>query len=137
LASNAARGGNADVAAISLNRLTKRLRDGTVVVRDLTLDVADGEHVAFAGPPGCGKSAVLKMISGLEDISEGEIRIGGQVVNGLPAKDRSIAVVFPGYALYSHMTVRKNMGVAARLAGMPQVEIDQRVTEAAEMLGLT
>lgn len=125
------------MATVSLNRLTKRLRDGTVVVRDLTLDIADGERVVFAGPSGCGKSAVLNMIAGLEDITDGEISIDGDVVNELQAKDRGVAMVFPGHELYPHMTVRQNMSVAARLARMPQAEIDRRVTEAAARLGLT
>jgi multiple sugar transport system ATP-binding protein len=100
------------------------------------LDIADGELVVFAGPSGCGKSAVLNMIAGLEDISEGEIRIDGEVVNQLPARDRNIAMVFQSYALYPHRTVRQNMSVAARQVGMPQAEIDQRVAEVANTLGL-
>jgi multiple sugar transport system ATP-binding protein len=125
------------VATISLNKLTKRRPDGIAAVRALTLDIVDGEFFVFTGPSGCGKSTVLNMIAGSEDVSEGEIRIDGEVVNQLSPKDRAIAMIFQGNALYPHMTVRQNMSVAAQLAHTSKVEIDRRVTEAAAILGLT
>jgi len=125
------------VATITLNGVTKRYPDGTEAVKALDLDVADGELIVFVGPSGCGKSTALNMIAGLEDISAGELRIDGKVVNQLTPKDRDIAMVFQNYALYPHMTVRQNMSFALRLAHMPHAEIDQRVTEAATMLELT
>jgi len=125
------------VATIALNGVTKRFPDGTEAVRALNLDVADGEFIVFVGPSGCGKSTALNMIAGLEDISEGELRIDGKVVNQLTPKDRDIAMVFQSYALYPHMTVRQNMSFALRLSHMPQAEIDQKVNEAAKMLELT
>ncbi len=125
------------MATIALNGVTKRFPDGTEAVRALNLDVADGEFIVFVGPAGCGKSTALNMIAGLEDISGGELRIDGKVVNQLTPKDRDIAMVFQSYALYPHMTVRQNMSFALRLSHMPQAEIDQKVNEAAKMLELT
>ena len=125
------------MATIALNGVTKRFPDGTEAVRALNLDVADGEFIVFVGPSGCGKSTALNMIAGLEDISGGELRIDGKVVNQLTPKDRDIAMVFQSYALYPHMTVRQNMSFALRLSHMPQAEIDQKVNEAAKMLELT
>src|SRR5277367_3759715 len=104
------------MAPITLDHLTKRYPDGSVAVSDLNLQIADGEFVILVGPSGCGKSTTLNMIAGLEDISEGELRIGGQVVNNKSPKDRDIAMVFQSYALYPHMTVRENMGFALKLA---------------------
>src|SRR5271170_609412 len=101
------------------------------------MDIADGEFVILVGPSGCGKSTTLNMIAGLEDISEGELRIGGQVVNNKTPKDRDIAMVFQSYALYPHMTVRQNMGFALKLAKTPQNVIDEKVEEAARILDLT
>src|SRR5215208_5956152 len=103
----------------------------------MSLDIADGEFVIFVGPSGCGKTTALRMIAGLEDISEGELRIGDNVVNDLPPRDRDIAMVFQTYALYPHMTVRENMGFALKLAKEDQSEIDRRVEEAAATLDLT
>ncbi|MGE5292423.1 MAG: ABC transporter ATP-binding protein [Micromonosporaceae bacterium] len=125
------------MAAIALKGITKRYPDGTEAVRALNLDISDKEFIVFVGPSGCGKSTALNMIAGLEDISEGELRIDGKVVNQLTPKDRDIAMVFQSYALYPHMTVRQNMSFALRLAHMPQAEIDQRVNDAAKMLELT
>ncbi len=125
------------MATIALKDVSKRFPDGTEAVRALNLDVADGEFIVFVGPSGCGKSTALNMIAGLEDISEGELRIDGKVVNQLTPKDRDIAMVFQSYALYPHMTVRQNMSFALRLSHMPQAEIDQKVNEAAKMLELT
>jgi len=125
------------MATISLEHVTKRYPDGTEAVRDLNLDIADGEFIVFVGPSGCGKSTALNMIAGLEDISDGELRIGGKVVNQLTPKDRDIAMVFQTYALYPHMTVRQNMAFPLKIARIPQEETDRRVMEAAELLELT
>jgi multiple sugar transport system ATP-binding protein len=125
------------MATISLEHVTKRYPDGTEAVRDLNLDIGDGEFIVFVGPSGCGKSTALNMIAGLEDISDGELRIGGKVVNQLTPKDRDIAMVFQTYALYPHMTVRQNMAFPLKIARMPQDEINRRVEEAAELLELT
>src|SRR5579871_2944254 len=125
------------MATISLEHVTKRYPDGTEAVRDLNLDIADGEFIVFVGPSGCGKSTALNMIAGLEDISDGELRMNGKVVNQLSPKDRDIAMVFQTYALYPHMTVRQNMAFPLKIAHTPQDEIDRRVTDAAELLELT
>jgi multiple sugar transport system ATP-binding protein len=125
------------VAEIVLNEVTKRYPDGTEAVKNMSLEVADGEFVIFVGPSGCGKTTALRMIAGLEDITEGELRIGDRVVNDLPPRDRDIAMVFQNYALYPHMTVRENMGFALKLHKVEQSEIDQRVEEAAETLDLS
>jgi multiple sugar transport system ATP-binding protein len=125
------------VAEIVLNEVTKRYPDGTEAVKQMNLDIADGEFVILVGPSGCGKSTALRMIAGLEDITEGELLIGGDVVNDLGPKDRDIAMVFQSYALYPHMTVRENMGFALKLAHTPKEEIRQRVDEAAKILDLT
>src|SRR5439155_5391171 len=102
----------------------------------IDLQIGDGEFVILVGPSGCGKSTTLNMIAGLEDITEGELRIGGKVVNDKAPKDRDIAMVFQSYALYPHMTVRENMAFALKLAKTPQATIDQKVEEAARALGL-
>jgi multiple sugar transport system ATP-binding protein len=125
------------MATISLENVTKRYPDGTEAVRGLNLDIADGEFIVFVGPSGCGKSTALNMIAGLEDISAGELRIGGKVVNQLTPKDRDIAMVFQTYALYPHMTVRQNMAFPLKIARMPHEEMNRRVEEAAELLELT
>jgi multiple sugar transport system ATP-binding protein len=125
------------VADIVLDNVTKRYPDGALAVDKISLDVADGEFVILVGPSGCGKSTTLNMIAGLEDITEGELRIGGKVVNNAAPKDRDIAMVFQSYALYPHMTVRENMGFALKLAKTPQNVIDQKVNEAARVLDLT
>jgi multiple sugar transport system ATP-binding protein len=125
------------VAEIVLEHLTKRFPDGSLAVNDFNLEIADAEFVILVGPSGCGKSTVLNMIAGLEDITSGELRIGGQVVNNKSPKDRDIAMVFQSYALYPHMTVRENMGFALKLAKTPQATITQKVDEAARILDLT
>jgi multiple sugar transport system ATP-binding protein len=125
------------VAEIILDHVTKRYPDGALAVDGFTMDVADGEFVILVGPSGCGKSTTLNMIAGLEDITEGELRIGGQVVNNKSPKDRDIAMVFQSYALYPHMTVRENMGFALKLAKTPQNVINEKVEEAARILDLT
>jgi multiple sugar transport system ATP-binding protein len=123
------------MATVSLKSLSKRY--GSVpVVHGIDLDVADREFIALVGPSGCGKSTTLRMIAGLEDISGGEIRIGGRVVNDLPPRARNISMVFQSYALYPHMSVRENMGFSLKIAGRPQAEIEARVAEAARTLDL-
>ncbi|OHV33342.1 MULTISPECIES: ABC transporter ATP-binding protein [Pseudofrankia] len=125
------------MADIVLDHVTKRYPDGQLAVDDASLSIADGEFVILVGPSGCGKSTTLNMIAGLEDITSGELRIGGKVVNDLAPKDRDIAMVFQSYALYPHMSVRKNMGFALALAKRPKEEIDRKVEEAARVLDLT
>jgi len=125
------------VAPIVLDHITKRFPDGALAVNDFNLDIADGEFVILVGPSGCGKSTTLNMIAGLEDITSGELLIGGQVVNNKTPKDRDIAMVFQSYALYPHMTVRENMGFALKLAKTPQATIKEKVEEAARILDLT
>jgi multiple sugar transport system ATP-binding protein len=125
------------VADIKLHDITKRYADGTEAVKHMNLEIKDGEFMILVGPSGCGKSTALRMIAGLEDISEGELLIGDRVVNNLAPRDRDIAMVFQNYALYPHMTVRANMGFALKLAKVPQAEIDAKVEEAARILDLT
>jgi multiple sugar transport system ATP-binding protein len=124
------------MAEITLKGVTKRYPDGTEAVKAIDLDIADGEFMILVGPSGCGKSTALRMIAGLEDISDGELIIGGEVVNDLAPKDRDIAMVFQNYALYPHMTVRDNMGFALKLAKVDSGEINQKVEEAARILDL-
>ena len=124
------------MAEISLEHITKRYGDGFEAVKDLNLDVPDGEFMILVGPSGCGKSTALRMVAGLEDITDGELKIGGQRVNDRAPKDRDIAMVFQNYALYPHMTVRENMGFALKLAKMSDDEINQKVSEAARILDL-
>ncbi|WP_113407714.1 sn-glycerol-3-phosphate ABC transporter ATP-binding protein UgpC [Rhizobiales bacterium] len=106
------------------------------IIHGVDVEISDGEFVILVGPSGCGKSTLLRMIAGLEDITGGEISIGGRIVNDLPPKDRDIAMVFQNYALYPQMTVAQNMGFALQLAGAKRAEIDQKVGEAAKILGL-
>lgn len=122
---------------IALERVTKRFADGVVAVRDLNLEIAPGEFVILVGPSGCGKSTTLRIVAGLEKATEGTIRIGGRVVDGLPPRSRDIAMVFQNYALYAHMTVGDNIGFGLKMTGTPKKEIRRRVQEAAAMLGLT
>jgi multiple sugar transport system ATP-binding protein len=124
------------VAQIELKGVTKRYPDGTEAVKAIDLTIGDGEFMILVGPSGCGKSTALRMIAGLEDISEGEMLIGEEVVNDLAPKDRDIAMVFQNYALYPHMTVRENMGFALKLAKVDQGEINTKVEEAARILDL-
>jgi multiple sugar transport system ATP-binding protein len=125
------------MAEIRLEGVTKRFPDGALAVKDVDLDIADGEFVILVGPSGCGKSTTLNMIAGLEDITKGTLRIGDQVVNDLAPKDRDIAMVFQSYALYPHMSVRENMGFALRLARADKATINDKVEEAARVLDLT
>ncbi len=124
------------MAEITFNDVWKRYPDGFEAVKDMNLEVRDGEFMILVGPSGCGKSTALRMVAGLEDISEGDLVIGGQRVNDLEPRDRDIAMVFQNYALYPHMTVRQNMGFALKLAKVDQAEIDRKVNEAAEILEL-
>jgi multiple sugar transport system ATP-binding protein len=124
------------MADITLDKVTKRYPDGYEAVRDMSLDIKDGEFMILVGPSGCGKTTALRMIAGLEDITDGELKIGGNVVNQLSPKDRDIAMVFQNYALYPHMSVRDNMGFALRLAGTDKEDINKRVEEAARILDL-
>ena len=123
------------MAEIELKHVSKSY-GGMTVIRDLSLSMETGEFVVLVGPSGCGKSTLLRMIAGLEDISGGEIRIGGKVVNNMPAKERDLAMVFQSYALYPHMNVADNMSFALRLGGVPKAERKERVAEAARILGL-
>ncbi|MEV7006421.1 sn-glycerol-3-phosphate ABC transporter ATP-binding protein UgpC [Streptosporangium sp. NPDC051022] len=124
------------MASIVLSKVDKIYAGGVKAVNGLDLEIKDGEFMVLVGPSGCGKSTALRMIAGLEDISGGEISIGGRVVNHLPPKDRDIAMVFQNYALYPHMTVEENLAFGLKLRKMPKAEISKRVNEAAKMLGL-
>src|SRR3954453_14177801 len=124
------------MASIQLQDVTKRYPDGFEAVKHMDLDVSDGEFMILVGPSGCGKSTALRMIAGLEDITDGQLRIGEEVVNDRAPKDRDIAMVFQNYALYPHMTVRDNMGFALKLAKVDKDEINRRVEEAAKILDL-
>jgi multiple sugar transport system ATP-binding protein len=124
------------MATIKLQDVTKRYPDGFEAVKHMDLTIPDGEFVILVGPSGCGKSTALRMIAGLEDITEGELYIGDEVVNDRTPKDRDIAMVFQNYALYPHMTVRDNMGFALKLAKVDKAEIAKRVEEAARILDL-
>jgi multiple sugar transport system ATP-binding protein len=124
------------MAQITLDHLTKRYPDGFEAVKDMSLEIQDGEFVILVGPSGCGKSTALRMIAGLEDITDGELRIGDEVVNDKAPKDRDIAMVFQNYALYPHMSVRDNMGFALKLRGLPKDEVNRKVEEAARILDL-
>jgi len=125
------------MAEIVLDHITKSYPDGAVAVHDLSLTIADGEFIILVGPSGCGKSTTLNMIAGLEDITSGELRIGGQRVNDKAPKDRDIAMVFQSYALYPHMTVRQNIAFPLTLAKLPKAQITAKVDETAKILDLT
>ncbi len=125
------------MARITLSHVGKVYDDGTRAVTDLNIAVADGEFLVFVGPSGCGKSTALRMVAGLESISEGEVRIGDRVVNDVPPRDRDVAMVFQSYALYPHLSVRDNIGFGLQLRKMPKPELKRRVEDAARTLGLT
>jgi multiple sugar transport system ATP-binding protein len=124
------------MADIVLDHITKRYPDGYEAVKEMDLKIDDGEFIILVGPSGCGKSTALRMIAGLEDITDGDLLIDGEVVNQKAPRDRDIAMVFQNYALYPHMTVRENMGFALKLRKVPKDEIDQKVQEAARILDL-
>ncbi len=124
------------MAQVTLTNVRKVYPSGFEAVKDLSLDIRDGEFLVLVGPSGCGKSTTLRMVAGLEDVSSGTISIGGRVVNDVHPKDRDIAMVFQNYALYPHMTVEKNMAFALKLRGMPKDQIKQRVDAAAKILGI-
>jgi multiple sugar transport system ATP-binding protein len=128
---------SATVAAIELERLTKVYADGTRAVHELDLNIADGEFVVFVGPSGCGKTSALRMIAGLEEISGGLVRVGGEVVNDLPPKARDMAMIFQNYALYPHMNVFENMAFGLKMRGVDKDVIRRRVEDAARILGLS
>ncbi|WP_134726636.1 sn-glycerol-3-phosphate import ATP-binding protein UgpC [Paracoccus luteus] len=122
------------MAAITLDNLGKVYAQGSRAVGDVNLDIADGEFIVLVGPSGCGKSTLLRMIAGLESITDGQVRIGGRVVNDVEPADRDIAMVFQNYALYPHMSVRQNLAYGLKNRRTPRAEIDRRVAEAAEIL---
>ena len=127
----------ASMGGIELDALTKVYSDGTRAVDALDLDVADGEFVVFVGPSGCGKTSALRMIAGLEEITSGEVRVAGKVVNGLPPRARDMAMIFQNYALYPHMNVFENMAFGLKMRGIDKGEIRGRVDRAAKILGLS
>jgi len=124
------------MAQVAFDRVSKIYPDGTRAVNDINLEIRDGEFMVLVGPSGCGKTTALRMVAGLEDISEGVLRIGERVVNHVPSRDRDIAMVFQSYALYPHLSVYENIAFGLRLKKMPKEEIDRRVHQAARLLGL-
>lgn len=124
------------MASVTYDHVTKRFSGGAVAVNDMSLEVKDTEFMVLVGPSGCGKTSALRMLAGLEDVTEGEIKIDDQVVNEVPSQNRDVAMVFQAYALYPHMSVYDNMAFGLRMQGMAHGEIEQRVTAAAEMLEL-
>ncbi len=124
------------MAQVTMEDVSKVYGEDVVAVRDMNLDIEDGEFAVFVGPSGCGKSTALRMIAGLEDISRGKVFIGDNLVNDLPPRDRDVAMVFQNYALYPHMNVRENMGFALKLRKMDKAEIGRRVDEAARILSI-
>lgn len=124
------------MATVNLNNITKKYEDGYQAVSNLNLDIKDKEFVVLVGPSGCGKSTTLRMVAGLENISDGELYIGENLVNDTEAKDRDIAMVFQNYALYPHMTIRENMGFALKMRKTPKEEIDKKVENIAKILQL-
>ena len=124
------------MAEVRLEHLSKSYSNGFQAVKNVSLEIKDGEFLVLVGPSGCGKSTTLNMIAGLEDISSGRLWIGKNLVNGVPAKNRDIAMVFQNYALYPHMSVYKNMAFGLKLRGMAKADIQRRVSTTAEMLGI-
>jgi multiple sugar transport system ATP-binding protein len=124
------------VAEVTFERVTKVFEDGTRAVSELSLEVEDGEFMVLVGPSGCGKTTALRMLAGLEGVTDGEIRIGGEVVNDLEARRRDVAMVFQNYALYPHMTVFDNIAFGLKMRGAPKHERRERVREAAKILGI-
>src|SRR2546421_9088972 len=124
------------MAQVGFDRVSKIYPDGTRAVNDMNLEIQDGEFMVLVGPSGCGKTTALRMVAGLEEISEGVLRIGERVVNHVPSRDRDIAMVFQSYALYPHLSVYENIAFGLRLKKMSKEEIDKRVQQAAKLLGL-
>ena len=124
------------MASIVLKNIKKTYEDGVTVIDNLNLDIKDKEFIILVGPSGCGKSTTLRMIAGLEEITDGELYIGNKVVNSVSPKDRDIAMVFQSYALYPHMTVYKNMAFGLKNRKVPKEEIDEKVRAAAKMLDI-
>src|ERR1017187_938500 len=124
------------MAEVAFENVSKIYPDGTRAVNDINLDIRDGEFMVFVGPSGCGKTTALRMVAGLEEISEGTVQIGERVVNHVPSRDRDIAMVFQSYALYPHLSVYENIAFGLRLKKLPKAEIDALVQKAARMLGL-
>ncbi|MDY7511451.1 ABC transporter ATP-binding protein, partial [Ralstonia wenshanensis] len=122
------------MATVIFDKVVKAYDNGVTVLHDINLDVKNGEFVVFVGPSGCGKSTLMRMLAGLENVTQGEIAIDGRRVDGLAPREREIAMVFQDYALYPHKTVFENMAFGLRLRKMPKAEIESRVNEAAEML---
>ena len=125
------------MAGLILKHIYKKYPGGVVAVTDVNLEIKDKEFIVLVGPSGCGKSTTLRMIAGLEEISEGELYIGDRLVNDIAPKDRDIAMVFQNYALYPHMTVFENMAFGLKLRKVPKDEIERKVNEAAKILDLT
>jgi multiple sugar transport system ATP-binding protein len=125
------------MAEVTFDRVSKVYPDGYRAVSDVNLDIQDGEFMVLVGPSGCGKTTALRMVAGLEDITEGQLRIGERVVNHVPSRDRDIAMVFQSYALYPHLSVYENIAFGLRLKKVPKAEVDKRVNETAQLLGLT
>ncbi|TMC00719.1 MAG: sn-glycerol-3-phosphate ABC transporter ATP-binding protein UgpC [Chloroflexi bacterium] len=124
------------MASVTYEHVTKRFAGGTLAVNDFNLEVKDTEFMVLVGPSGCGKSTALRMLAGLEEVTEGEIRIGDKVVNEMPPRDRDIAMVFQSYALYPHMTVFDNLAFGLKMRGTPKTDIERRVNTAANILEL-
>jgi multiple sugar transport system ATP-binding protein len=124
------------LAGVTFDQIGKIYPDGTRAVSDLNLQIGDGEFIVFVGPSGCGKTTALRMVAGLEDISEGVLRIGERVVNHVPSRDRDIAMVFQSYALYPHLSVYENIAFGLKVKRVPKQEIEKRVHDAARVLGL-
>jgi len=124
------------VASVRLEHIKKEFEGGVVAVHEMSLEVKDKEFVVLVGPSGCGKSTTLRMIAGLEEVTRGDLYIDSQRVNDIAPKDRDIAMVFQNYALYPHMTVYENLAFGLKLRKYPKTEIDQRVREAAGILGI-
>ena len=124
------------MASLSLRNIYKTYSGGFTAVKDFSLEIEDKEFIIFVGPSGCGKSTTLRMIAGLEEITEGELYIGDQLMNDVVPKDRDIAMVFQNYALYPHMTVFENMAFGLKLRKVPKDEIKRKVNEAAQILGI-
>jgi len=125
------------MATVSLEKVNKVYENGFHAVKDFSIDIADGEFMVFVGPSGCGKTTALRMVAGLEDITSGILRIGGKEANDESPKERDIAMVFQNYALYPHMTVAENIGFALKLRKLPKDQLNAKVREAADILGLT